>query len=137
MCCARCAPSTAFRSRRCTRRLLMRRRRSASTGFCSGPSCVPMPAGLFLDRYGELVELTASGQLAMRLLFEEHLKRIEWDTSRFPVRLYPFLSASAPTDERPIVINRSIAFGRPVVLRKGISTSAIAERVDAGESVDD
>ena len=50
---------------------------------------------VFLDRYGELIELTASGQLAMRRLFDEHLKRIEWDSSRFPIRLYPFLSASA------------------------------------------
>ncbi len=57
--------------------------------------------------------------------------------SRFPVRLYPFLSAVAPSEARPIVIDPRIAFGRPVVQRKGISTSAIAERIDAGESVDD
>jgi uncharacterized protein (DUF433 family) len=92
---------------------------------------------VFLDRYGELIELTASGQLAMRRLFADHLKRVEWDSSRFPVRLYPFLSASAPSEACPIVIDPRIAFGRPVVLSKGISTSTIAERVDAGESVDD
>jgi uncharacterized protein (DUF433 family) len=92
---------------------------------------------VFLDRYGELIELSASGQLAMRLLFEEHLKRVEWDRSKFPLRLYPFVSAMAPSEERPIVIDPSIAFGRPVVLRRGISTSAIAERIDAGETVDD
>jgi len=92
---------------------------------------------VFLDRYGELIELSASGQLAMRRLFAEHLKRVEWDSSRFPVRLYPFLSAAAPSEERPIVIDPRIAFGRPVVQRKGISTTIIAERVDAGESVDD
>jgi uncharacterized protein (DUF433 family) len=92
---------------------------------------------VFLDRYGELIELTASGQLAMRKLFEEHLKRIEWDSSQFPVRLYPFLSASAPSGDRPIVIDPRIAFGRPVVVSRGIATSTIAERVDAGESVAD
>lgn len=92
---------------------------------------------VFIERYGELIELTASGQLAMRHLFEEHLKRIEWDSSRFPARLYPFLSAGAPSDERPIVIDPRIAFGRPVVVSKGIATSTIAERVDAGESVND
>jgi hypothetical protein len=32
---------------------------------------------IFLDRYGELMDLSASGQLAMRQLFNEHLKRIE------------------------------------------------------------
>ncbi|MEX2554099.1 MAG: DUF433 domain-containing protein [Actinomycetota bacterium] len=92
-------------------------------------------ASVFLDRYGELIELSASGQLAMRLLFEEHLKRVEWDSTKFPVRLYPFLVAGAPSEERPIAIDPRIAFGRPVVLRKGITTSAIAERIDAGETV--
>ena len=92
---------------------------------------------VFLDRYGELIELSASGQLAMRRLFDEHLQRIEWDASKFPVRLYPFVSIAASNGERPIVIDPRIAFGRPVVVRKGVSTSAIAERIDAGESVED
>jgi uncharacterized protein (DUF433 family) len=92
---------------------------------------------VFLDRYGELIELTASGQLALRRLFEEHLKRVEWDSSRFPVRLYPFLSTATPSAERPIVIDPRVAFGRPVVSRKGVSTATIAERIDAGESVGD
>jgi uncharacterized protein (DUF433 family) len=95
------------------------------------------PGKVFLDRYGQLIELTASGQLAMRHLFDEHLKRVEWDSSRFPVRLYPFVLPSAASAERSIVIDPRIAFGRPVMLTKGISTSAIAERVDAGETVND
>ncbi len=92
---------------------------------------------VFLDRYGQLIELTASGQLAMKQLFEEHLKRVEWDEAKFPVRLYPFLSAASPSEARPIVIDPRIAFGRPVVQRTGVSTLAIAERIDAGESVED
>jgi uncharacterized protein (DUF433 family) len=92
---------------------------------------------VFLDRYGKLIELSASGQLVMRQAFEEHLKRIDWDSSRFPLRLFPFVSTAVPTDERPIVIDPRIAFGRPVVLRMGISTSAIADRIDAGEQVED
>ena len=91
---------------------------------------------VFLDRYGELIELTASGQLAMRRLLYEHLQRVEWDSSKFPMRLYPFVWMSAPAEERAIVIDPRIAFGRPVLLRKGISTSTITERVDAGESVE-
>lgn len=92
---------------------------------------------IFLERYGELIELSASGQLAMRRVLAEHLKRVEWDSSKFPVQLYPFLLAGASAAERPIVIDARIAFGRPVVARKSISTWAIAERLDAGESVDD
>jgi uncharacterized protein (DUF433 family) len=92
---------------------------------------------IFLDRYGELIELSASGQLAMRRIFEEHLKRVEWDSSNFPTRLYPFVFASSPSEQRLIVIDPRISFGRPVVLRRGVSTSAIAERIDAGETVED
>lgn len=92
---------------------------------------------VFLERYGALIELSASGQLAMRRLLAEHLKRVEWDSSQFPVRLYPFLLAGAAGDERLIAIDPRIAFGRPVVLRNGVSTSAIVERIDAGETVDD
>ncbi len=92
---------------------------------------------IFLERYGELIELSASGQLAMRRVLVEYLKRVERDSSKFPVQLYPFLPAGASAEERPIVIDARIAFGRPVLVRKSISTRVIAERLDAGESVDD
>jgi uncharacterized protein (DUF433 family) len=92
---------------------------------------------LFLDRYGELINLSASGQLATRRLLEEHLRRVEWDAWKFPVRLYPFLSADLPSEERPIAIDPGISFGRPVVVRLGISTAVLAERMDAGESIED
>jgi uncharacterized protein (DUF433 family) len=92
---------------------------------------------VFLDQYGKLIELSASGQLAMRRLLEAHLKRIEWDTAKFPVRLYPFVSPVGSDEEHVIAIDPRIAFGRPVVLRSGVSTSTIAERIDAGETVED
>ncbi len=90
---------------------------------------------VFLDRYGELIDLSASGQLAMRRILDEHLKRVEWDEWQFPVRLYPFVSSEMQSSERPIAIDAKIAFGRPVVLRMGITTATIAERIDAGEKV--
>jgi uncharacterized protein (DUF433 family) len=66
-----------------------------------------------------------------------YLKRVEWDSSKFPVRLYLFVFADEPNEKHSIVIDPRIAFGRPVLLRKGISTSAIADRIDAGETVED
>jgi uncharacterized protein (DUF433 family) len=36
-----------------------------------------------------------------------------------------------------IAIDANIAFGRPVVLRAGVSTATIADRIDAGEKVRD
>ena len=64
---------------------------------------------LFLDRYGQLINLSASGQLAMRRMFDEHLKRIEWADITFPIRLYPFIAAGAETPEKPIAIDPTIA----------------------------
>jgi uncharacterized protein (DUF433 family) len=92
---------------------------------------------LFLDQYGKLIDLSASGQIAMRRMFEEHLKRVEWGKLQVPVRLYPFLSSGSESVARPIAIDPWIAFGRPIVVRKGISTQAIADRIDAGESVEE
>lgn len=91
---------------------------------------------IFLDKYGQLIDLPASGQLAMRLVFEEHLKRVEWDEWKFPVRLYPFVSSETSTP-RTITIDPQIAFGRPIVARAGISTAAIAGRIDAKEPAAD
>ena len=90
---------------------------------------------LLLERYGALIELSASGQLAMRRLFHDHLARVDWDEWQFPVRLYPFVSGDVPSSDRPIAIDAGIGFGRPVVLRLGIGTGTIAGRIDAGENV--
>jgi uncharacterized protein (DUF433 family) len=92
---------------------------------------------VFLRRYGELIELTASGQLAMRRVLEAHLKRVEWDDRQFPMRPYPFPSADALTSDHPIAIDPLVAFGRPVIVRRGITTAVIAQRIDAGESEQD
>jgi uncharacterized protein (DUF433 family) len=89
---------------------------------------------VFLDKYGELLNLSASGQLAMRRLLAEHLKRVEWDRRQFPIRLYPFISGESSAG-KPIAIDPAIAFGRPVIVRTGISTSVISERLDAGETI--
>jgi uncharacterized protein (DUF433 family) len=91
---------------------------------------------LFLERFGELVNLSASGQLAVRKLFEAHLARVEWGELRSAVRLYPFVFGEA-VDAKPIVIDPTISFGRPVVDRTFVSTRNILERIDAGESVTD
>ena len=91
---------------------------------------------VLLEHYGELIDLSKSGQIAMRKVFEEHLARVEWDRWRFPVRLYPY-PTEVRDDRRPIAIDANVAFGRPVLVSRGVSTYAIAERLDAGESVED
>jgi uncharacterized protein (DUF433 family) len=73
----------------------------------------------------------------MRRLFDEHLARVEWDDWKFPVRLFPVTSGDVIGASRPIAIDAHVAFGRPVLAQKGITTGAIVERMDAGESVTD
>lgn len=92
---------------------------------------------LFLDRYGQLVNLTRSGQLAMKAVLEAHLKRVEWSEDDVAVRLYPFVRGESAESPRVIAIDPLIAFGRPVVARRGVSTQAIVDRIDAGESLAD
>jgi uncharacterized protein (DUF433 family) len=91
---------------------------------------------LFLERFGELVNLSASGQLAVRKLFQAHLARVEWGKLRSAVPLDPFVFGEA-IDAKPILIDPAIAFGRPVVDGAFVSTRSILERIDAGESVAD
>lgn len=97
---------------------------------------------LFLDKYGELINLSKSGQLAMKTLLEDYLERVERDLKKFPIRLYPFPRRFPVPNEvslnrasRLIVIDPHVSFGRPVIERKGISTAIISDRIDAGESV--
>jgi uncharacterized protein (DUF433 family) len=87
---------------------------------------------LFVQRYGELINLSRSGQLALRKILEAHLRRIDWK-NELPVRLYPYFEYD---HNKLIAIDPSIQFGRPILIRKGISTSVIADRIDAGESVE-
>jgi uncharacterized protein (DUF433 family) len=89
---------------------------------------------LFLRRFGELVNLSRSGQMLMLGTLEAHLQRVEWDNSAFPQRLYPFVSPDVAVTPKVIAIDPVIAFGRPVVRRRAITTAVVAARIDAGET---
>ena len=91
---------------------------------------------IFLDRYGELINLSASGQLAMRQVLHTHLKRVTWE-DQAPARLHPFVMGESIVAEMPIAIDPRIAFGRPIIASRGVSTAAIVGRIDAGESLTD
>lgn len=86
---------------------------------------------LFLKKYGELVHLDRAGQFALEAIFDRYLKRVDWQ-EELPVRLYPYLDDA----EKHVAIDPTIAFGRPVIISKAISTSVIVDRYDAGESLE-
>lgn len=89
---------------------------------------------LFIERYGELVNLTQSGQLALQRLLKDQLKHVEWNPhDSLAERLFPAITPFGRHDL--IMIDPRIGFGRPVVRQAGVSTAVIASRIDAGESV--
>lgn len=90
---------------------------------------------IFLERFGQLVNLSRSGQLAMKELLTAHLERVERDSSAIPIRLYPLVPGEKM--ERPVVIDPNVSFGRPTVVGSGIQTAVLVQRFDAGESLHD
>lgn len=92
---------------------------------------------LFLERYGELINLSRSGQLAMRRMLEAYLRRVERDDSHIPIRLYPFIRTAEEDGGRTVVIDPRVSFGRPIVAGTGIRTETLAERIDAGDTLEE
>lgn len=92
---------------------------------------------LFIQRYGQLINISQAGQLALRSLIEAHLRRIERDTAGLPIRLYPFTRKREPEEPKFVVIDPYVCFGRPVLVGTGIATGVITERYKAGESIDE
>ena len=91
---------------------------------------------LFIEQLGDLINASRHGQVAIREAFERRLARIERDTHGLAMRFFPL---TRPSEDGPriIVVDPRISFGRPIIADKGVPTSAIADRYDAGESVDD
>lgn len=92
---------------------------------------------LFLSRYGELVNLSRDGQLAIRKILEGYLQRIERDDAGMAARLYLFTRKRDLHEPKVVMIDPRISFGRPVLAGTGIATAVIAERYKAGETIDE
>ena len=92
---------------------------------------------LFIERYGSLVNASKRGQTELKVAFNAHLERIEPDDTGLAIRLYPFTRSKEEDNPRIVVIDPRIAFGRLVIVETGIATSVLAERYQAGDSIDD
>jgi uncharacterized protein (DUF433 family) len=92
---------------------------------------------LFIDKFGKLINVTQSGQIALRELLKAHLHRVEHNANGAAVRLYPFTRKRDLSEPKVIVIDPHISYGRPVLVGTGIPTAIVAERYKAGESIDE
>lgn len=90
---------------------------------------------LFITRLGRLIDATAHGQIVMRQIVEQHLKRLEREDG-VVARLYPFTRSEPENSPRTIYIDPRISFGRPVLAANHIPTAAFVERYRAGESIE-
>ena len=91
---------------------------------------------LFVEKLGELINVSANGQQAMREILRYHLRRIERDPRGIPIKLFPFTRTSNRNDEQQaIVIDPAVSFGRPSLSNTGIPTAILAERYKAGDSI--
>ena len=88
---------------------------------------------LFLEKLGEVEQISEGGQLVIRNALTRHLERIERDASGMPVRLFPFVSHSSGRD---ILIDPRVSFGRPVLVKRGIRVSTLVDRIEAGENIE-
>ena len=95
-------------------------------------------AKLFVERVGEIINLSQPGQVEMTDLIHAYLERVERDAKGVPIKLYPFMRSQPPKDQpRTVVIDPQVSFGRPVLAGTGIPTAALAEQFKAGDQVPD
>jgi uncharacterized protein (DUF433 family)/transposase-like protein len=95
------------------------------------------PGHVFLERFGQLVNLSLSGQFAAKQLLEAVLKRVERNEMGLPGRMFPVASYDLQTLKlapQRVLIDPAISFGRPILASTGIRTSVIVGRIDAGEA---
>jgi uncharacterized protein (DUF433 family) len=91
---------------------------------------------IFVEEFGEVLNLSRGGQLEFKKLLEAHLRRIERDDAGMPAQLFPFTAGQAEEAPRVVAINPRIQFGRPCIAGTGIPTAVIAERHEAGDPVE-
>lgn len=106
----------------------------AVTRLLLRPELMTTGGDLVIEHYGELLNLTNSGQMAIKTVLHAYVRRIDRDPMGFPVRLHPIVDADRD-GIRHIALDPRLAFGRPILVGSGVSTAAIAARIDAGESV--
>ncbi len=94
------------------------------------------PGHVFLERFGQLINLSLSGQIAAKQLLEAVLRRVERNATGLPERMFPVASYDLQALKLApprVLIDPAVSFGRPILASKGVRTSVIVGRIDAGE----
>ena len=100
---------------------------------------------LFIDHLGKLINVSRSGQYALKDIIQSFLHRIKRDRKNIPELLYPFPrefkhkldSTNLENLPKPVSINPLVSFGKPVLVGSGVPTDIIFERFYEGDSIFD
>ncbi len=82
-----------------------------------------------------VINLSQTSQREIREFVSLYLHRIQRDDEGRVAKLYPFVIAARENEPRHISISPNVSFGRPVLAGTGISTSVIAGRFNARDSI--
>jgi uncharacterized protein (DUF433 family) len=94
---------------------------------------------LIVHTEGLVVNATKQGQLEMRAVIRAYLERVARDPKGAAESLYPYLTRHPKkVEDQPklVRIDPRISFGKPILVGVGVPTAVIADRYDAGETVD-
>lgn len=89
---------------------------------------------LFVDKVGQIVNLSKDGQIEMKQMIRDYLRGVERNTEGVPIKLY-LPGRTTNTQRDSVVVDPSRGFGRPVLDKVGVRTEVLIERFKAGESM--
>lgn len=92
---------------------------------------------LFVEKYGQLLNISRDGQLAIKQVIQNYLRLVERDASGVPFKLHLPRRADTPEPLAAVVIDPERGFGQPVLDGRGIRTEVVLGRFRAGESIAD
>ena len=92
---------------------------------------------LFIEKFGSLIGATQEGQLQMREIIRDRLKRVLRDPRGVPEKIVLFPSGGEKAGSADVVIDPKFSFGRPILDGLGVRTAILSERFDAGDNVED
>lgn len=90
---------------------------------------------LFVEKFGQLLNLNRQGQLEIKDAVKAYLKSVERDSKGIPIKLP--LPLRDPRTGKPsqVVIDPERGFGRPVLDGVGVRTEIVVQRFRAGEGI--
>ena len=91
---------------------------------------------LFVEKMGSLIGATQEGQIQMRDVIRDRLERVRRDPKGIPEKIVLFPARPDTKGSADVVIDPRLSFGRPVLDRLGVRTAILAERFDAGDSIE-